>query len=485
MEENNQRLEQISKQIEEMQSIYDRDVSNGVKDSDQIQQNRKRIIDQLKDELKEIAQGELDFLENKKREIENTLVRIESLKKDKEQVVKAISEINGQSEIIDGKLVETPELSEYKSDLEKIENELASLENNEKDLNGVNKEINTLKDKYGLEGIYRKDSDEYVNLHHIKMSDDYEVVLMEDLKNHDNINVDGMKTYVYSVIGKEGELRDKRKFINLDQDLDFEKINNDKSYADSVKDFLAPERIERYSKESEGKGVVDYVYVGNLQGEQEKAIYDKLSKKEYEYISNRIEKIQDSIEKYGNDKYNDNWQKALEKEENKLESIKSQRPDLYDKEKNEETKDVKPERDADVLYEDLYHTSGEVFVEQPKDEEQIKDEKSLTVMPEKKGILNWFKEKFSKIKEFVTRNKSKDDELDENGQAWQDYVDTQDEKENQDYTSLKDIKDKFINSITRDNKLKEEQQKKAFETVKKWEQQNKKELEQEDDERDL
>ena len=129
-----------------------------------------------------------------------------------------------------------------------------------------------------------------------------------------------------------------------------------------------------------------------------------------------------------------------------------------------------------------YQPPRYTYNEQQNIEEQTTDEKSLAVIPERKGFINWVKEKFNSIKEFFSKNKSNDIELDETGQAWQDYIDAQEGNENKTETSKRES---FVNSITMNNKLKnQEQQKKAFEAVKKWEQQNKNAIEQENDDRE-
>ena len=159
--------------------------------------------------------------------------------------------------------------------------------------------------------IYSKESDENANIHHIKMSDGQEVILVEDIYNQNQFNIDGMKTYMYNVIGKEG----KAKVVYLDEDLDFDMINKDDKYAYIVRDFLSPARIERLSsQEAKGKGVVDFLYVGNIQKDQESEIgykrirytddyiYNKISKKEYEFESKNKKELENNIEKYGEDK---------------------------------------------------------------------------------------------------------------------------------------------------------------------------------------
>lgn len=525
MDENNQRIEQINKQIEEMQSVYDRDVNNGVQETDQIQQNRKKRIEQLNGELKDVELGKLDSLKNRKQEIEGILKRKESLNKDKEQIEKAISEIEGKSEIKDGKLVKPQELTEYEGDLDRINTELASFEKYETELENINKEIGNLTDKYP----YSKN--EYGN-HEIKLSDN-KTIFLSDVEKNDTRNVDDMKGYMCAIYENGELITDKT--IYLDQELDFEKINEDKGYADVVKDFLSPDRIEKYSKEAEGKGVVDSVYIGHIVpdsensfgykkrryiGEPENEIYNKISKQEYKSASVLHDYLVENAKK-GNITNQETLTKQIKDYENKLESIRKQRPDLYDKviqtepqqkienqnkvseptkvvnipdevmhgnpQKAMENENIRAgapvgQKVGNRLDGQRYQPTRDTYNEQPNVEEQETEEQSLTVVPERKGFINWVKEKFNSIKEFFSKNKSNDIELDETGQAWQDYIDAQEGNENKTETSKRES---FVNSITMNNKLKnQEQQKKAFEAVKKWEQQNKNAIEQETDDRE-
>lgn len=135
------------------------------------------------------------------------------------------------------------------------------------------------------------------------------------------------------------------------------------------------------------------------------------------------------------------------------------------------------------LDEQRYQPLRNTYNEYQNIEKQTTKEKSLAVIPERKGFINWVKEKFNSIKKFFSKNKSNDIQLGETGQAGQDYIDAQEGNENKTETSKRKS---FVNNITMNNKLKnQEQQKKAFEAVKKWEEKNKNAIEQENDDKEI
>lgn len=104
-------------------------------------------------------------------------------------------------------------------------------------------------------------------------------------------------------------------------------------------------------------------------------------------------------------------------------------------------------------------------------------ETSMTVYKKPNKFVTWIKDKFNIIKDKFSKSKNKE-ELDATGQAWQDYIDEQEGT-----TTSK--KNRFIENITQNGKLQsKEQQEKIFESVKKWEQQNKNAIEQENDDRE-
>lgn len=104
-----------------------------------------------------------------------------------------------------------------------------SLKVYEEELNGINAEIGEISEKYNIKEnakenkIYSKESDENANIHHIKMSDGQEVILVEDIYNQNQFNIDGWKLICIMIIGKEG----KAKVVYLDEDYDFDMINKD------------------------------------------------------------------------------------------------------------------------------------------------------------------------------------------------------------------------------------------------------------------
>lgn len=512
MEENNKKIEELKNQIKVLQDAYDNDFNREInEDNDQIQANRQKGINKLQEELKEVEIEKLSKLEERRSELEEILKKKESLNKDKEQLEQALYEMSEEKEIQDGKIVKTQEQVEYENDLEKINEELDSLKVYEDELNGINAETGEISKKYNIKEqakeneIYSKVSYEKDNLidHIIKLSDDEEIVLTEDLIDRAKMNIDGMTTYIYNIKGKDGIDFDKKKTIYLDEPIDFDMINKDEKYAYVVKDFLSPNRIERYSKEAEGKGVVDFLYVGNIQkdaeneigyekrkyfGKDEDAIYSKISKREYKRKLQILNAIEGTIKEYGK---SSSVVEKLEMNKSKLESIMNQRPDLYkDNIKDENTTNQQSNNTTEKpnIVEPNNNTinrpnaveSNNNSTNKPNTIEQDNKNTSIVEYKKENRIIAWIKsrvnnikEKFNKIKEKNQKNKEKE-ELDATGRAWQDYIDEQEGT-----TASK--KNKFIENITQKGKLQsKEQQAKGFETVKKWGQKNKEEITQEE-----
>lgn len=408
------------------------------------------------------------------------------------------------------------EAKEYSSDLGKVNAELDSLKVYEVKLNGINAEIGEISEKYNIKEqakeneIYSKVSYEKDNLvdHIIKLSDDDEIVLTEDLIDRAKMNIEGMTTYIYNIKRKDGIDFDKKKTIYLDEPIDFDMINKDEKYAYVVKDFLSPNRIERYSKEAEGKGVVDFLYVGNIQkdakneigykkrkyfGKDENTIYSKISKREYERKLQILNAIEGTIKEYGK---SSSVVEKLEMNKSKLESIMKQRPDLYkDSIKDENITNQQSNNTIEKpnivelnhntaekqnTIEENYNTANNPnLIEQnnnTKSNSIEEDNKNTSLVEYKKEnrIIAWIKSRVNNIKEKFNAIKEKNKELDATGQAWQDYIDEQEGT-----TASK--KNKFIENITQKGKLQsKEQQAKTFEAVKKWEQKNEEEITQEE-----
>lgn len=197
MEENNKKIEELKNQISEMEKVFDTDYMRGKNEvNDQLQANRQKKINELNGELKEVEIEKLSKLEERKAELEEILKKKESLNKDKEQLEQAIYEMNGENTSVEAK--------EYSSDLGKVNAELDSLKVYEVKLNGINAEIGEISEKYNIKEqakeneIYSKVSYEKDNLvdHIIKLSDDDEIVLTEDLIDRAKMNIEGMTTYI-------------------------------------------------------------------------------------------------------------------------------------------------------------------------------------------------------------------------------------------------------------------------------------------------
>ena len=509
MEENNKKIEELKNHISEMEKVFDTDYMRGKNEvNDQLQANRQKKINELNGELKEVEIEKLSKLEERKAELEEILKKKESLNKDKEQLEQAIYEMNGENTSVEAK--------EYSSDLGKVNAELDSLKVYEEELNGINAEIGEISEKYNIKEqakeneIYSKVSYEKDNLvdHIIKLSDDDEIVLTEDLIDRAKMNIEGMTTYIYNIKRKDGIDFDKKKTIYLDEPIDFDMINKDEKYAYVVKDFLSPNRIERYSKEAEGKGVVDFLYVGNIQkdakneigykkrkyfGKDENTIYSKISKREYERKLQILNAIEGTIKEYGK---SSSVVEKLEMNKSKLESIMKQRPDLYkDSIKDENITNQQSNNTIEKpnivelnhntaekqnTIEENYNTANNPnLIEQnnnTKSNSIEEDNKNTSLVEYKKEnrIIAWIKSRVNNIKEKFNAIKEKNKELDVTGQAWQDYIDEQEGT-----TASK--KNKFIENITQKGKLQsKEQQAKTFEAVKKWEQKNEEEITQEE-----
>ena len=515
-----EKIKKLKNDIEILQNVYDNDMKSGKnEENDQIQANRQKGINKLQEELKEVEIEKLSKLKERKVELEGILKKKESLNKDKEQLEQAIYEMSGENT--------SAEAKEYENDLGKVNAELDSLKVYEEELNGINAEIGEISEKYNIKEnakenkIYSKESDENANIHHIKMSDGQEVILVEDIYKQNQFNIDGMKTYMYNVIGKEG----KAKVVYLDEDLDFDMINKDDKYAYIVRDFLSPARIERLSsQEAKGKGVVDFLYVGNIQKDQESEIgykrirytddyiYNKISKKEYEFESKNKKELENNIEKYGEDKY----RKGLETVTGKLESIINQRPDLYKENiKDENTTNqqnnntieksnivepnnniinrpniVEPNNNTinrpNTVETNYNSTNKQNTIEQDnKNTSMVEYKKDNRIIAWIKDRFNGIKEKFNSVKERFSKSKNNKEEveLNEVGEAWQDYIDMQEENASKE-SKAKGFKEglqvkgqqlkqsKIARKLTRQN----EKDKKLVE---------KHEMQQEDDEIDL
>ncbi len=434
--------------------------------------------------------------ENNKKtsKFEKRLKKIESLKRDKEHLEEALNERNNQDY----------EKQEYKKDLEKINAELDSLKAYEEELNGINAEIGEISEKYNIKDnekeneIYSKYSDENANIHHIKMDDGQEVILVEDIEDKNQFNIDGMKTYMYNVIGKE----DKAKVIYLDEDLDFDMINKDDKYAYIVKDFLSPARIERLSsQEAKGKGVVDFLYVGNIHKDQENEIgykigeardeiYNKISKKEYEYEI-KCKNVLENHVKNGENEY----RKGLEISKNNLESIINQRPDLY-------KENIKEENTTDQRNSNTINRTNTVEQNYNSTNKPNRIENTSIVEYKKENrIIAWIKNRFYGIKEKInsikgrfskSKNNKEEVELNELGQAWQDYIDMQEGKQGKE-SKAKRFKEglhvkgqqlkqsEIARKLTRQNE--KDKKSNQFEAAKKLVEEHG--IQQEDDERDL
>ena len=105
-------------------------------------------------------------------------------------------------------------------------------------------------------------------------------------------------------------------------------------------------------------------------------------------------------------------------------------------------------------------------------------ETSMEVYKNQNRFVRWIKEKFNSLKDRLSKNKN-NEELYLPGQTGKDNIKINDEKTSR--------RKNFIEQITGKGKLQsKEQRKKEFEVVRRWEQQNKKEIDHdENSEQDL
>lgn len=460
MKEKNQEIEELNKQIDEMQKIYDNDLKRGVnEENDQIQANRIKKIHELEDKLddkieeKEIAK--LDELNKRKEELENKLEKKLILKEYRKQ---AEEEMNKQK-------AGSKEYQEAEKDVEKINEEILSLNEYEEELNNVIFEINLIREKYNIEQEAPKGEDEQdiynKSNNQIKLSDEYSIHITNE-RTIDKMNkINGLFNYGYSILDKNGDLVKEEKNIYLDELLDLDRINKDEKYAEAVKNFLSPERIKKLEKENEGKGVVDSLYVGKLEkntennyvekmytGEDLDRVYDKLSKSECE---NKQELAED-LSLLQKESYSDSRQKLIEKLQKEVKQIKSERPDLYKKKLPNKINipSLHIPKVSKANKEDKSTVSNLI---NSKQESKTEDNKSLIDVKKENKFINFIKNIISKVKNKFSKSKNKQ-ELDFEGQAWMDLIEQQ--EENKDKKNFFDrIKNKNINFKISNKKSKE------------------------------
>lgn len=338
MDENN--IDKLIKQIEDLQNAYDRDVENGVLETDKIQENRKNKIEELSEELKNEELKKLDILKSRKKEIEEKLDKKENLEKDREQLEKEMNEIPEKDK--------SKVYQELENNYIEISREISGIEDSEKELKDINKEINEICKKY-------------------------------------NISIDEKK-----------------------------KLNED----------------------PENPG---YDLDGNLIGFGQNYNIDENEQEQEEKTFKQIEK-----------NLNNNIENMINNENNINNSIE-ENPG-YD------------EYGDPIGFGHNY------------------EEQSLAVIPERRGLFSWIKEKFSKIKNFFIKEKKEEVELDETGQAWQDYIDSQDDISNNNKSTKRK---RFLSLITQNDKLNsKENQKKQFELARKLAKENSIEVQKEQEEQE-
>lgn len=459
-----QEIEELNKQIDEMQKIYDNDLKRGVnEENDQIQANRIKKIHELEDKLddkteeKEIAK--LDELNKRKEELEKKLEKKLILKEYRKQA---------EEEMVKQK-AGSKEYQEAEKDVEKINEEILSLNEYEEELNNVIFEINLIKEKYNIKQEAEQEEEENPDINdiynksnnQIKFSDEYSIHITNE-RTIDKMNkINGLFNYGYSILDKNGELVSEEKNIYLDELLDLDRINKDEKYAEAVKSFLSPERIKKLEKEAEGKGVVDSLYIGKLEkntednyeekmytGEDLDRVYDKLSKSECE----KKQELAEDLNLLQKESYSASRQKLIEKLQEEVKQIKSERPDLYKKKLHNKI-NIPSLSIPKVQKANKEEKSTASNLINGNQKSENKDNTSLIDVNKENKFISFIKNIISKVKNKFSKSKDKQ-ELDFEGQAWMDLIEQQEEKNDRN-NFIDRIKNKNINFKISNKKSKE------------------------------
>ena len=513
MEENNKRIEEIKNQISKMNEVFETDFSRGKNEiNDQLQANRQKKINELNEELKEVEIEKLSKLEERKVELEGILKKKESLNKDKEQLEQAIYEMSGEKI--------SAEAKEYERDLGKVNAELASLEPYELELKDVDLEIDKISNKYNLIDY----SDRKMTLNEwrerasfatsLDDSSDEKITLQDFYKKQ--VKEDYSDLLLYARMAPDTREFFKKYFPNKVMEksayfadscikgmkddiqkgrIDYKNQANLVWWMDTLESIPSVDHniIKAYSiqlKENQANTNFDIDKLSDIQeklkGIKEQAILGKeayetnhqIGKSEDEKLVTGDAKLEEKLEE--NNKTEDNKEVQEEKDDRSA-------PKIYN---NYEKTNLSPNNE--VNYTQGTYNENRYQPSQNNNNQINKEETAITKYKKDNRIIAWIKDRFNGIKEKFnsvkerfskSKNNKEEVELNEVGEAWQDYIDMQEENASKE-SKAKGFKEglqvkgqqlkqsKIARKLTRQN----EKDKKLVE---------KHEMQQEDDEIDL
>lgn len=463
MEENNKRIEEIKNQISKMNEVFETDFSRGKNEiNDQLQANRQKKINELNEELKEVEIEKLSKLEERKVELEGILKKKESLNKDKEQLEQAIYEMSGEKT--------SAEAKEYERDLGKVNAELASLEPYELELKDVDLEIDKISNKYNLIDYsdrkmtlneWRERADIEIPYKDYKYNSDEKITLQDfykkqvkedygDLLPYGRMVPDTReffkKYFPNKVMEDSSEFADgcilklKANSIQKGEPDDYHEWENVIFWMDTLESIPSVDHdiIKAYNmqlKENQGNKNFDIDKLSDIQeklkGIKEQAILGKeayetnhqIGKSEDEKLVTGDAKLEEKLEE--NNKTEDNKEVQEEKDDRSA-------PKIYN---NYEKTNLSPNNE--VNYTQGTYNENRYQPSQNNNNQINKEETAITKYKKDNRIIAWIKDRFNGIKEKFnsvkerfskSKNNKEEVELNEVGEAWQDYIDMQEGK---------------------------------------------------------
>lgn len=461
MEENNKRIEEIKNQISKMNEVFETDFSRGKNEiNDQLQANRQKKINELNEELKEVEIEKLSKLEERKVELEGILKKKESLNKDKEQLEQAIYEMSGEKT--------SAEAKEYERDLGKVNAELASLEPYELELKNVDLEIDKISNKYNLIDYsdrkmtlneWRERAAFEIPYKDYKYNSDEKITLQDFYKRH--VEEDWSDLLLYARMAPDTREFFKKYFPNkvmeksayfvdscikgLKDDIqkgrvDYKNQANLIWWMDTLEsipsvdhDIIKACNIQL--KENQGNKNFDIDKLSDIQeklkGIKEQAI---LGKEAYE-TNHQIGKSEDEKLVTGDAKLEEKLEENNKTEDNKEvqeEKYDRSAPKIYN---NYEKTNLSPNNE--VNYTQGTYNENRYQPSQNNNNQINKEETAITKYKKDNRIIAWIKDRFNGIKEKFnsvkerfskSKNNKEEVELNEVGEAWQDYIDMQEGK---------------------------------------------------------
>lgn len=464
-----EKIKKLKNDIEILQNVYDNDIKNGKnEENDQIQANRQKGINKLQEELREVEIEKLSKLKERKVELEGILKKKENLNKDKEQLEQAIYEISEENEIQGGKIVKTQEQVEYENDLGKVNAELASLEPYELELKNVDLEIDKISNKYNLIDYsdrkmtlneWRERAAFEIPYKDYKYNSDEKITLQDFYKRH--VEEDWSDLLLYARMAPDTREFFKKYFPNkvmeksayfvdicikgLKDDIqkgrvDYKNQANLIWWMDTLESIPSVDHdiIKAYNmqlKENQGNKNFDIDKLSDIQeklkGIKEQAI---LGKESYE-TNHQIGKSEDEKLVTGDAKLEEKLEENNKTEDNKeVQEEKDDRsaPKIYN---NYEKTNLSPNNE--VNYTQGTYNENRYQPSQNNNNQINKEETAITKYKKDNRIIAWIKDRFNGIKEKFnsvkerfskSKNNKEEVELNEVGEAWQDYIDMQEGK---------------------------------------------------------